>query len=96
MVRAKDLGLDRAASGARLALIVTPRFVPGAAARLERLVTGPAMLALMKASCSQPRFKVAGLDFVIDLARRIPCYHLVFSDPWEAASRIAAAFNGAS
>jgi hypothetical protein len=93
MVRANELGLDRAESGAVLSLIVIPRFEPGSTTDMRRLEAGPAVLALMQASCSQPRFKVAGLDFVIDLARRTPCYQLRFSDLWQAVERIEAAFE---
>ena len=42
---------------------------------------GPcALVALMQSSCSQVVHKVAGLDWVIALVQRVPCYELTFSD----------------
>jgi hypothetical protein len=93
MVRANELGLERAESGADASLIVIPTFEAGSATRMLRLGTGPAVLALMHASCSQRRFKAAGLDLVIDLARRLPCYELRFSKLWEAVDRIETVFE---
>jgi hypothetical protein len=93
MLRARELGIDRAESADAVALIVLPRFDAASPTDLCRVPTGPAVLALMEASCSQPRFKEAGLDLVIDLARRIPCYELRFSNLWEAVERIETAFE---
>jgi hypothetical protein len=59
---------------------------------LDRLQAGPAVISLMQSSCSQSRFKVAGLDLVIDLAQRVRCFELVFSDLGEALDRIETAF----
>jgi hypothetical protein len=93
MVRAQGLGLRRAERGAEPSLIVFPSFEPGAAIQMRRLETGPAVLSLMQASCSQSRFKEAGLDLVIDLARRTPCHQLRFSNLREAVDRIETAFE---
>jgi len=87
MLRASELGIARAESSV-VSLIVFPHYESGAVTELRRLTTGPAVLALMKSSCSQARFKVAGLDFVIELARRTPCYELRFSDLWRAIDLI--------
>ncbi len=50
----------------------------------------------MECYCSQRQFKVAGLDLVIDLARRLPCYRLVFSDLDDAIERIGDALGETS
>ena len=96
IVSAAALGARRAAGKPRPALVVCPRFRTGEPTRLERLRAGPAVMALMRSSCSQPRFKVEGLDFVIDLARRTPCYRLTYSDAREAASAIEDLFAAGS
>jgi hypothetical protein len=88
MLRASELEIERAESGAEVSLVVLPRYQAGAPTEMRRLNTGRAVLALMQASCSQPRFKVDGLDFVIALARRVPCYELVFSDLGHAVEQI--------
>ncbi len=59
---------------------------------MERLRPGLAVMALMDAACSQKRFKEAGLDLVIDLARRLPCYRLDYCDAGEAVAAIEEAF----
>lgn len=76
-------------------LVVCPQFQQRAATRIERIRPGPAVIALMESSCSQARFKVAGLDLIIDLARRLPCYRLVFSDLGEAVAEVENAFRQA-
>jgi len=91
-----ELAGTRAPSGALPALIVVPQFLKGEPTRLEELRPGPAVLALMEASCSQARFKVRGLDLVVDLARRLPCHRLVYSDLSAALDRIEEAFARAS
>ena len=87
-----DLGARRAGGSVIPVLVVCPRFEAGEPTRMERLRPGPAVVALMGSSCSQAQFKVEGLDLVIDLARRLPCYSLVHSDPDEAVAAIEDAF----
>lgn len=96
MLGVAELKGVRALGGAEPSLIIAPRFHKDEPTRLERLRPGPAVLALMEASCSQRRFKVAGLDLVIDLARRVPCFRLYFSDLATAIDKIGRAFAAAS
>ena len=42
-------------------------------------------MALFEVSCSQPRWEVAGLDFLIDFATSVSCFELVESLPTWAA-----------
>lgn len=92
MVRVAEVGGKRADRPSLPVLVVIPRFSAGAANRMERLERGPALLALMEVSCSQHRFKVAGLDFVIDLVSRLPCYRLTFGHLVSAVDAIEEAF----
>lgn len=89
MVRAAALGATRAADGAELRLVVLPHFQAGVETRRERLRPGLAAMGLLESSCSQHRLKEAGLDFVLDLARRLPCYRLTYSDLGEAVTAVS-------
>lgn len=91
IVRAQELGLHRKL-GARLRLIVVPQFARDSVTELEPLRPGQTVMALMKTSCSQSRFKVTGFDFVMELARRLPCFRLRYSDAHEAAAVVEEAF----
>jgi hypothetical protein len=93
LVQPEDLGSSRAPAPADLALVVLPRYSPGARTRIERLRSGAALVALMQSSCSQPAHKAAGLDRVLALVRRVPCYELTFSDLGEALARLEATFD---
>jgi len=95
-VSAAELGTVRARGEVALSLVVFPNFQAREPTRLERLGQGPALIALMEASCSQPRFKVVGLDFVISLVRLLPCFHLVYSDLVAAVELVDLAFTEAS
>ena len=96
IVSAAELGARRANGAPSPALVICPEFRNDAPTHLERLRAGPAVMALMESSCSQPRFKVKGLDFVIDLARRTPCYRLTYSNAREAAGTIKDLFTAGS
>lgn len=63
---------------------------------MDRLRAGMAVVGLTETSCSQKRFKEEGLDLVIDLARRLPCYRLVHSDVPLAVAAIEEAFEAAA
>lgn len=91
-VRGPELGVERRAS-VFPALIVSPRFEPGTSTRLGRMRPGLAAMALMEASCCQSRLKVAGLDFVLDLAKTLPCYRLQYSNVDAAVDEIEAIFD---
>ena len=80
MVRVGAIGGVRAGDAAELRLVVLPRFLAGSDTRRQRLRPGRAAMGLLEASCSQGRHKEAGLDFVLDLARRLPCYRLTYSE----------------
>jgi len=95
IVSVTDLGGIRASRGAEPAIIVAPRFRPDAATRLERLTPGSAVEVLVDAFCCLSRFKETGLDLLIDLARRVPCYLLPFSDLDSALDAIEDAFDRA-
>jgi len=92
ILRAGALGLSRASS-ARTALVVLPTYQGRAPTELRALRPAAAVMALYQASCSQPRWKLAGLDFVIDLATRVPCFELTYSDMHEAARAIDGTFR---
>lgn len=83
------LGGKRPELSAKPVAVVFPRFEVGAHLNLERLDQGSMLLAMMAASCSQPVFKVRGLDFVIDLVRRLPGYALTYGNGDEAAAFLA-------
>jgi hypothetical protein len=93
IVSVRELGLERASKGGPPCLVVKPHFEADSPTRMERLRPGPALMVLMGASCSQPRFKVEGLDWVIAMARSVPCFELHFSDFREAVDRIEAALR---
>jgi hypothetical protein len=87
VLRASVLGLSRA-SIARPFLVVSPEYQETASADLRPVRPAAAVMALYEASCSQQRWKGAGLDFVIDLATRIPCFELAYSNMHDAARLI--------
>ncbi len=90
MVRVAALGGVRAEDGAEPRLVVLPHFqADSATCRGERLRPALAAMGLLESSCSQPRLKEAGLDFVLDLARRLPCYRLSYSDLNEAVTAVS-------
>ncbi len=68
--------------------LVFPRFSAGEMLTVQKLDQGSALLAMMAASCSQPVFKVRGLDFVIDLVQRLPAYLLTYGHADEAAAEL--------
>lgn len=68
--------------------LVFPRFSAGEMLTVQKLDQGSALLAMMAASCSQPVFKVRGLDFVIDLVRRLPAYLVTYGHADEAAAEL--------
>ena len=80
MVRPEELGGARAEGESEVAMIVAPRYEPGADTRLEELGGGPAVMALMASSCSQPQFKTRGLDWVVSLVEAVPRRSLPYSD----------------
>jgi len=88
MVQPADVGGVRLSAADRVDAIVAPRFEVGAPLEVTRLSTGEALLALIGCSCSQARLEVAGLDWVIALARRTPAYGLRFSALAEAVTAV--------
>ncbi len=88
ILQTSSLGLSRT-STARLSLVVFPTYSEHAATDLQAIRPAAAAMALYEASCSQARWKVAGLDFVIDLAKSIPCFELTYSNMHDAAREIA-------
>lgn len=94
-VPVEELQGTRAKDGATLRLIVFPRFVAGRSL-LERLPPGSSLAGLMETSCSQRRFKVAGMDFLLGIARKVPCYALTFSDLDWALDQIERLFTEAT
>ncbi len=90
MVRVGAIGGTRASASAELRLIMLPRFLADHDTGWQRLRPGPAAMRLLEASCSQHRFKETGLDFVLDLAERLPCYELTYSDLDQAVAMVAA------
>ena len=92
-VAPEELGSTRAVRAEELVMIVLPHYRAGAPTQLERLKKGAALVALMQSSCSQPVHKVAGLDWVIALVERVPCYELHFSALEEALSTVIDAFE---
>jgi hypothetical protein len=93
IVSAAELGARCVSDSPVLALIISPKYQVLARTRMEPIRAGLAVIALMESSCSQPQFKVAGLDLVIDLALRLPCYRLDFSDLDAAVALIEDAFD---
>lgn len=87
MLRACSLQLTRGMR-ARPSLVVLPRYRASVETDLRPLRKSDAVVALYEASCSQRRWKVAGLDYVIDLAERLPCFRLTYSNMRDAAQRI--------
>ncbi len=92
-VQPEELGSSRAPAPARLALVALPRFSPGAETRIERQRRGPALMALLQSSCSQAVHKVAGLDWLIALLVRVPCYEVTFSDLGDVLPRLVDTFE---
>ena len=92
MVRPEELGGRRAAGSAEIAVVVTPRYDATGETELAELRAGPAVLALMGSSCSQSRFKVAGLDWVLSLVKSVPRRSLVYSDVARASELLAREF----
>ncbi len=90
--RASALGLSRT-SEARPSLIVAPTYRECAAVDLRPLRPAAAVMGLYEASCSQPRWKVAGLDFLIELATSVPCFELTYSNMYDAARAIEKTFT---
>jgi hypothetical protein len=90
---AADIGRARGVPDAEPSLILVPSYEEGVKTRLERLPAGAALIALMEVSCSQTKHKAAGLDFVIDLLRRVPCHRLQFSKLGEALDAVEAALE---
>ncbi|CAM2008705.1 hypothetical protein [Acanthopleuribacter pedis] len=88
-LRLAAVGAVRPSQVAYPAAVVFPRFEAGAAPRRERLDQGSMLLAMMGASCSQPIFKVRGLDFVIDIVRQLPGYLLTYGRGGDAAAEIS-------
>lgn len=68
--------------------LVFPRYSAGEMLTVHKLDQGSALLAMMAASCSQPVFKVRGLDFVIDIVRRLPAYVVTYGHADEAAAEL--------
>ena len=68
----------------------------GEAENLRPLRPAAAVMALYEASCSQPRWKEAGLDFVIDLATSVACFELTYSNMHAAAAAIEKTFSEVS
>lgn len=94
MLRPEEFGAGRARDGAHPRLIVSPRYRPSAErVELERLRPGPALMILMESACSQPRWGVAGLDWLIRLALDVPCFQLEYSDVRAAGEVVAAEFE---
>jgi hypothetical protein len=87
MVAVRSLGGVRK-SAAPLALVVVAAYQREGDPVLRKLRVGEATVALMESACSQRRFKVRGLDFVIGLARRVPTYRLRYSRLDEAVRSI--------
>ena len=79
MVDPAALGGKRGGEGSSPGLMISPRFLAGVGARLTPLRRGEAVIDMLKASCCQDRYKVAGLDWVIGLAYRLDNYCLEFS-----------------
>lgn len=96
VLRPDELGGKRCATGAEVFLVVAPAFLPGAQTRIERMRPGPTVMALLEASCAQPRFKVRGIDLVIDLARRTPSFRLEYGDLETAVDAIERTFLSVS
>lgn len=92
MVEPERVGGARAGS-AQLAVVVAPRYEPGAALQLTPMGAGEAVFALMESSCSQPRLKERGLDWVIGIVDRVPAYRLVSSNLVEALQAIEEVFR---
>lgn len=89
MVSSSALGGTVAEDGAQLRLIVLPRFDVGASGmECERLRPGLAAMGLLESSCSQQKLKEVGLDWVLDVAGRVPCYRLTYSNLDEAVSKV--------
>ena len=90
--RASELGHSRA-SVAHPSLVIAPAYREYAATDLRPLRPAAAVMTLYEASCSQPRWKLAGLDFVIGLATSVPCFELTYSNMHDAARAIEKAFS---
>ncbi len=88
MLRAASLGGAWANTSVEPRLIILPFYSPTKIFRCERLRAGPAVLALFEAASSQPYFKTAGLDLIIGLAKKLPCYRLIYSDLLTAVNSI--------
>ncbi len=80
MIDPAEFGGVRARGRPNLALILAPRYRPDGAVELERLSTGDAVMHLLNCSCTHLRLQEQALDWLIDLARRIPMYRLHFPD----------------
>jgi hypothetical protein len=80
VVTVEELGGKRTAGRCETRLVVFPEFVHSSNDHPERMTPGPAALALMGSFCSPPRMKAAGIDSVINIATRVPCYRLKFTN----------------
>lgn len=95
-IHASDLGGRLAEDGARIILVVAPRFQWGSGMRLVRMEPGRAVLTLIELSCSQRSFGVSGLDILLQIVTGAPCYDLTYSDVGEAAAQVEQVFEEAS
>lgn len=84
MISPSVLGAKRAATPAKLGLVLAPRYEPGAPTRTIRLRPSHVLPLLLDCSCSLVRHKSAGLDWLIAMAREVPAYQLTFSELGEA------------
>jgi hypothetical protein len=92
-VAPSEVGGRYARAGGVPCLVVAPRYRHGTSAALEHLRPASAVVMLMDVSCSRRRFGARGLDLVIDLVRRLPCYRLTYSDARDAARVIDGLFD---
>lgn len=92
VVSVESLGGSRAAGSCDAALVVFPEFADKGDEGPTRLSPAEATLAFMAAYCSPPETKAAGIDRVIDMATRLPCYRLRFTDLSRALNAIESLF----
>jgi hypothetical protein len=84
----RSFGAADLAPPSRVALIVCPRYEPGAATELRRLRPAQACLALGRQVINLDIWKRRALPILARLARGADCYELTSSDPEEAAGAV--------
>ena len=75
---------------APLGLVVFPRFTPGATAVPERIDAPHAAVELAQNTFNLVTLGQAGVDTIVAIAQRVPCYVMPFDDLGEAIDRIDA------